>query len=163
MNSKQTLSWSVPFSIHRQNAVQEIRRAFPAASLVRIPMVFTVIFLSIRFVLLKWLPELSVDWAKIYFTSLFGGSLLIGYCCLAAFSPPRISVTAKGIMVQAAQHCVLHRFADIASIRVDETTRPFATLKICFIGQHKNEEYPIAPTTPIAILTSQISELHRNQ
>jgi hypothetical protein len=64
---KQTLSWSIPFAIHKQNAIVEIKRAFPAIALVRIAIVFTAIFLPIRFLLPRWLPDLDADWAELYF------------------------------------------------------------------------------------------------
>jgi hypothetical protein len=163
MEKTQTLSWSIPFAIHKQNAIVEIKRAFPAIALVRIAIVFTAIFLPIRFLLPRWLPDLDADWAELYFVPIFGMGLLIGFLCLVSFLPPRISVTIKGIMVQAGQHGVLHRFTDIASIRVDETTKPYATLKICLLGQQKDKEYPIAPTIPINGLASRINELRLNR
>lgn len=159
MKAKKTISWYMPFAFHKQNAIQEIKRAFPAIAFFRIAIVYTVVFLPIRFLLPRWLPDLDADWTELYFVPMFGMGLLIGIICLASFIPPQISVTAKGIIIQTGQRCVLHRFTDIATIRVDETTKPFATLKICFLEQLKNKEYPIAPTIPINILTARINEL----
>jgi len=163
MKTKQTLSWSIPFAIHKEKTIQEIKRAFPAIALVRIAIGFTVIFLHIRFLLPKWLPDLDVCWTQLYFVPMFGMGLVMGFLCLVSFFPPQISVTAKGIMIQTGQRCVLHRFTDIASIRVDETTKPFAMLKICFLGQQKDKEYPIAPTISIVVLTTTINELRFNR
>jgi len=160
---KQTLSWSIPFAIHKQNAIQEIRRVFPAIVLFRIAIVYTAVFLPIRFLLPRWLPDLDVNWTQFYFVPMFGWGLVIGFLCLVSFIPPQISVTAKGIMIQTGQRCVLHRFTDIATIRVDGTAKPYATLKICFLEQQKGKEYLIAPTIPINVLVTRINELRLNR
>jgi len=153
----------MPFAFHKQNAIQEIKRAFPAIAFFRIAIAYTVVFLPIRFFLPRSLPDLDINWTQLYLVPVFGMGLLIGFSCLVSFLPPRISVTAMGIILQTGQRCVLHRFTDIATIRVDETTKPFATLRICFLEQLKDKEYPIAPTIPITVLTTRINELRLNR
>ncbi len=159
MKTKQNMSWYTPFVIHKPTAILEIKRAFPAIAFVRIVIAYTSIFLPIRFLLPRWLPYLDVNWLELYFVPMFGYGIIIVIACLASFIPPRLSVTTKGILVQTGQRCMLYRFSDIAAIRVDETTKPFATLRISFLEQQKDKEFSIAPTIPVTALATMINEL----
>jgi len=159
----QSLSWAIPFSVHRKKTIQEIRQTFPFIAFVRIVIAFTVVFLPIRFLLPRCLPDLDVDWTQLYFISLLSMFGIIIPVCLGAFCPPRITIKPKGVFIQSAQRSILYRFADIATIRVDETTKPFATLRICLLEQLKDKEYPIAPTIPIIVLATRINELRLNR
>jgi hypothetical protein len=146
----------VPFRTHKQKALAEIRKAFPAASFVRITLLFTAVFIPIRYALPRWLPELDVNWIELFLISIVSMLVLIASTSLVAFIPPRITVSQKGVMVQEGQHCVWHLFKDIAAIRVDEEALPLPLLRISFLKQRDEKVYPIVPTVSAETLRTLI-------
>lgn len=144
--SDKSITWSVPFIAHRQVAIAEIKKIYPVMAFIRMTLLFTAIFIFVWWTLPRRIPNLDVNWVKLFFVCIGAMFALIATSCLVAFAPPQITVNERGIVVQQGNHCVLHLFKDMASIQVDERTSPLRVLRINFLTQKKEEIYPIAPT-----------------
>ena len=148
----------IPFQTHKQRALAKIKKAFPYIAFVRITLIFTAVFIPMRYALLRLLPELDVNWIELFSISLGAMFALIAGASLVSFIPPRITVSQNGVMVQEGQHCIWHRFKDIAAIRVDESVHPLPLLRISFLTQQDEKEYPIAQTVSIESLRALIDQ-----
>jgi branched-subunit amino acid transport protein len=156
--NKTLLAWYVPFSVHRAKAIGEIREAFPPVSFVRIIIVYTAIFVAIRTILLRRFPLIEVDWLSLYFISIASILAFVIPAALAALVPPRIALTERGVLVQQGNRPVFYPFAGIASIRIDENPKPFSLLRISFLEQQPEKEFPIATKISIQLLQEIITQ-----
>ena len=156
---KPLLSWSIPFSVHKPQAIEEIKKQFPPMFFVRVIVAFTFIFFPIRYALLRWLPELEVDWFFLYWVSILSQGLILAIVGLATFYPHQVAIERRGIRVFDGQRDVLYRFEAIASLRIIENAEPFPLLRIEFLTQRDAKEYPIAPTVSLAHLGTMLDDL----
>jgi hypothetical protein len=163
MSAKQSLSWSIPFSVHRQKAFREIREAFPPISFVRSIIVFTAIFFVIREILLRRFPLIEVEWLRLYMVSIASILVLVIPAALGALVPPRILLKTKGLVVQRGNSTVFYPFEKMASLCVDEHAKPFPVLRISFLTQQADLEFPVAPSIAIPQLQALTSERRFNQ
>lgn len=162
MSEKQSLSWAVPFSVHKQKAIREIREAFPSIAFVRIIIVYTTIFVVIREVLLRRFPLIEVEWLRVYLISTASILAFVIPAALGALVPPRIMLKTKGLVVQRGNSTVFYPFDKMASLRIDELAKPFPVLMISFLTQQADLEFPIAPSISIPQLQTLISERRFN-
>jgi len=157
--NKTLLSWSVPFSVHRPNAIEGFRQAFPPMAFVRIIALFTVIFVVIRALLLRKYPLIEVEWLELYvicIASIFG---FIFLSALSVLAPPQIRVTEKGIVVQQGSGGgIFYSFSGIASLRIEENSKPFPLFKISFLDQKPDKEIPIPATISIPLLKEILNQ-----
>jgi hypothetical protein len=159
LRKKPSLSWSIPFVIHKQQMIEEIKTTFSPKFFIRVIAVFTAIFFPIRYALLQWLPELEADWFFLYWVSILSQALFLFIGCLGMFNPPRVIIDRHGIRLCSGQRVVFHRFEDIASLRIIENAKPFPLLRIEFLTQQDAKEYPVAPTVSLAHLGSLLDDL----
>ena len=150
------ITWMVPFRAHKQKALAEIRKCFPVMAFVRISLVFTAVFFFVRYALRRSLPEIDANWIELYLICLASMLVLIACGSMVALTPPRITVSQKGVMVQQGQHCVWHRFKDMASIRVDESVLPLSLLRISLLTHRDEKAYPIDPAVSVEKLRTLI-------
>lgn len=159
MSEKQSLSWAVPFSVHKQKAIREIREAFPSIAFVRIIIVYTTIFVVIREVLLRRFPLIEVEWLRVYLISTASILALVIPAALSALVPPRITLKTMGLLVQRGNSAVFYPFDKMASLCVDELAKPFPVLRISFLTQQADLEFSIASSISIAQLQTLISDV----
>ena len=155
---KKSLSWFIPFSIHKQQAIREIKEQLPPMFFVRVTVAFTAVFFSIRYALLRWLPERHADWFSLYWRCILPLVLIIAVAWLVAFVPPQVIIDRKGIRFCRGQSVTFYRFENIASVRIIEGAKPLPLLRINFFTQYEEKEYLIAPTVPLARLGAMLDE-----
>ena len=144
MKEKTSLTWFVPFAVHKQKTLDELKKAFPAAALIRIALAFTVFYIAIRHILIRKIPELDFEWTTAYLQCVLSGAALIATCYLISLIPSLVTVKVRGIVVQQGQSAIWHIWKDIASIRIDAESKPYPLLKITLYSQQESKEYPIS-------------------
>ncbi len=150
------ITWSVPFSAHKDAALAALRMIFSAMAFVRMALLFTVIFFSVRYALIRTWPEIEVHWIRVFLVCIGSMFMLAGMGCVAALSPPRITVSAKGVFVNNGQSGTWYFYKDMASIHIDDHATPFAVLCVSFLTGRPTAKYPIDPQVSLDDLRSTI-------
>jgi hypothetical protein len=161
MKKSYSISWNIPFAVHRADAIRELSVIFSPAVLMRIVLAFIAVFIGAFYASQRYLPELEFDWIMAFLKCAGVLVVILAMCCAISFAPPSITVTPKGITVFQGQSSRLHLFNDLVECRITEEREGFSFLVFRRRDQNKIREFAVSPKIKLDELSAMLDAYKR--
>ena len=158
MRTDAQIQWWVPIRYQIGQARRELPIVFPARVLVRLGLVTIAIVCAASYFLPKALPDLEVDWVAMALKCMGCLFAILAMCCVVAIVPPLITISQKGITITQGQHTRRFTYCELAELRLETGSEPWAMLILRPRQRQKNSTYPVSASVSLDSLRRMLDE-----